>query len=48
MFFDKGFACLHFCRVERVYLGNFESEVGTKFDGVVIGAVGRELVMCFF
>ena len=47
MFFDKGFACLHFRRVEQVYLGNFGSEVRTKFDGMVIGVVGRELIMVF-
>ena len=48
MFFDKGFTCLHLCWVERIDFGNLGGEVWAKFDGVVIGAMGRELVMGLF
>ena len=47
MFFNKGFACLHFCWIEQVDLGNFGGEVRTKFDGMVIGVMGGKLVMGF-
>ena len=47
MFFDERFAHLHLCRVEQIDLGDFGSEVGAEFNGVVIGMVGRELVMSF-
>ena len=47
MFFNKGFACLHFCWIERINLGNLGSEVGMKFDGMVIGTMGRELIVSF-
>ena len=45
MFLNKRFAHFHFRWVERIDLGNFRSEVRMKFNGVVIGTVGRELVM---
>ena len=45
VFFNKGFACLHLCWVEQVDFGNFGSEVGAKFNGMVIGTMGRKLVM---
>ena len=47
MFFDERFACFHFCWIERIDLGNLGSEVGIKFDCVVVGAMGRELIMGF-
>ena len=47
MFFDKGFTHFYFCRVERIDFGNFGGEVWMKFNGVVIRAVRRELVMGF-
>ena len=48
MFFNEGFAHLHFRWVEQIDLGNLGSEVGMKFDGVVVGAMGRELILSFF
>ena len=47
VFFDEGFASFHFCWVERIDFGDFGSEVGTKFNCVVIGAMGRELIVGF-
>ena len=47
MFFNKGFAHLHLCWVERIDLGNLGSEVGMKFNGMVIGTMGKELIMSF-
>ena len=47
VFFNKGLACLHLHRIERVDFGNFGNEVGAKFDGVVIGTMRGELVMSF-
>ena len=48
VFFDKGFAHFHLCWVERIDFGNLGGEVRVKVDGVVIGAMGRELVMGLF
>ena len=47
MFFDEGFACLHLSRVEQIDLGDLGSEVRAEFNGMVIEAVGRELVVSF-
>ena len=47
MFFDKGFTHFHFCWVESIDFGNLGGEVWVKFNGVVIGAMRRELVMGF-
>ena len=47
MFFDKGFTHFHLCQVERIDIGDLGGEVWTKINGVVIGAMGRELVMGF-
>ena len=48
MFFNKGFISFHFCWVEQVDFGDFGDKVQTKFDGMVIGAVRRVLVMDLF
>ena len=48
MFFDKGFACFHLSWVERIDFGDLGGEVRAKFDGVIIGAMGRELVVDLF
>ena len=48
VFFDKGFACFHLSWVERVDFGDLGGEVWVKFDGVVIGVMGRELVVGLF
>ena len=48
VFFDKGFARFHLCWVERIDFGDLRGEVRVKVDGVVIGAMGRELVMGLF
>ena len=48
VFFDKGFAHFHLCWVERIDFGNLGGEVRVKVDGVVIGVMGRELVMGLF
>ena len=48
VFFDKGFACFHLCWVERIDFGNLGGEVRAKVNGMVIGAMGRELVMGLF
>ena len=47
MFFNEGFTCFHFCWVERVDLGNLGDKVWTKFNGMIIGVMRRELVMGF-
>ena len=47
MFFNERFACFHFCQVEQIDFGDLGSEVGTEFDCVVVGAMGRELIMGF-
>ena len=47
MFFDKGFTSFHLSWVERIDFGDLGGEVWTKVDGVVIGVMGRELVMSF-
>ena len=47
MFLNEGFACLHFCQVEQVDLSDLRSEVRVKFNCVVIGTMGRELIMSF-
>ena len=48
VFFDKGFACFHLCWVERIDFGDLGGEVRAKVDGMVIGAMWRELVMGLF
>ena len=47
MFFDKGLASFHLRWVERINFGDLGGEVRAKVDGMVIGAMGRELVMGF-
>ena len=47
VFFDKGSAHFHLHWVERVDLGNLGNEVWVKFNGVVIGTMGRKLIMDF-
>ena len=47
MFFNKVFASLHFCQVERVDFHDFGNKVRAKFDGVVIRVVRGKLVMDF-
>ena len=47
MFFNKGSTRLHLHWVERVNFGNFGGEVWAKFNGVVIRAMRRELIMGF-
>ena len=47
MFFHEGLTGFHLCWVERVDLGDLGGEVQTKFNGMVIGAMRRELVMGF-
>ena len=47
VFFDKGPASFHLCWVERINFGDPGGEVRVKVDGMVIGVMGRELVMGF-
>ena len=47
MFFNESFTSFHFCWVERVDLGDFRDKIGMKFNGMVIGMMGRKLVMDF-
>ena len=47
MFFDKGFACLHLCWVERIDFGDFGSKIRMEFNGMVIRMMERELVVGF-
>ena len=47
MFFNEGFTSFHFHQIERVDLGNFRDEIGVKFNGMVIGTMGRKLIMGF-
>ena len=47
MFFNKGFAGFHLCRIERIDLGNLGDKVWAKFDGMIIGMMRGELVMGF-
>ena len=47
MLFDEGFAYLHLCRVEQIDLGDLGSEVRMEFNGMIVGSMGRELVMSF-
>ena len=47
MFFNKGFACFHFCWIERINFGDLGGEVWVEVDDVVIGAMRREFVMGF-
>ena len=47
MFFNKGFAGFHLRWVERIDLGNLGGKVWAKFDGMIIGVMGGELVMGF-
>ena len=47
MFFNNVFTGFHFHWVEGVDFGNLGDEVRVKLDSVVIGAMGRELVMGF-
>ena len=39
--------CFHFHWIEEVDFGDSGDEVGVKFNGVVIGMMGRKLVMGF-
>ena len=48
VFFDKGFACFHLHWVERIDFGDLGGKVWAKVNGVVIGAMGRELVVGLF
>ena len=47
VFLNKGLASFHLCWVERVNFGDFGGEVRVKVDGMVIWAMGRELVVGF-
>ena len=47
MFINEGFTSFHFRWVERVDLGNFGGKVRTEFNGMIIGMMGRKLVMGF-
>ena len=47
VFFNEGFTRLHLRRVEQIDFGNLGNEVGAKFNGVVIGAMRRKLIMGF-
>ena len=47
VFFDKGLAGFHLCWIERVNFGDFGDKVRVKVDGMVVWAMGRELVMGF-
>ena len=47
MFLNKVFTSFHFCQVEGVDFGKFGDKVRTKFNGVAIGMMERELVMDF-
>ena len=47
MFFNKGFASFHLCRVEGVDFGDLGGKVWAKFNGMVIRVMGGELVMSF-
>ena len=47
MVLDEVFTSFHLCWVEGVDFGNFGNKVRVKFNGVIIGMMGRKLVMCF-
>ena len=47
MLFNKVLTSLHFHQIERVDFCDFGNKVRMKFNGVVIRAVRRELVMGF-
>ena len=47
VFFDKGFTRFHFHWVERADFGDFGDEVWTKFNGMIVRVMRRELVMSF-
>ena len=48
MFFNEGFTSFHLHWVERIDFSNFGGKVWMEFDGVVIGTMGRKLVMGLF
>ena len=47
MFFDKGFTSFHLRWVERVDLGDLGGKVQMEFNGMIIGVMGRKLIMGF-
>ena len=47
MFLNEVITGFHFCWVEGVDFGNFGDKVRVKFNDVVIGMMGGELVMSF-
>ena len=47
MFFDEGFTSFHLCWVERVDLGDLGGKVQMEFNGMIIGVMGRKLVVGF-
>ena len=47
MLFNEGLASFHLCWVERINFGNLGGETRVKVNGMVIGMMGRELVMGF-
>ena len=47
MFFNESFTSFHLGWVEGVDFGNLGDKVRMEFDGMVIGALRRELVMGF-
>ena len=46
--FDESFASFHLHWIQQVDFGNFRDKVRAKFNGMIIGAMGRELVMGLF
>ena len=48
VFFNKEFAHFHLCWVERIDFGDLGGEVRAEVNGMVIGAMWRELVMGLF
>ena len=47
MLLNEVFTDLHFCWIEGIDFGNFGDKIRAKFNGVVIGTMGRKLVMGF-
>ena len=47
MFFNEVFTGFHFCQVEGIDFGNFGDKIRVEFNSVVIGAMGRKMIMSF-
>ena len=47
MFFNEGFTSFHLHWVERVDLGDLGGKGWTEFNGMIIGMMGRKLVVGF-